>query len=253
MDSETFKTRQQFLENFYSKDRVDFLNAIKNIYVGDFSAHNRFFNGNFTIDTEVIFEKRNINFNNSFKNYPKFLKPLIYFLYSFTFHEKFLNDSVLYLRHLTISYYKRCLNERGKFNACLTFPYLHDNFESLNFLSNIKTDVFIKGINEIQIKLISRYFNIDFIQYLRLGGMMETMEGESEEETEENKKLRSRTIINPSQSFKSEECVICLTNPPNVLFCNCGHQCYCLECEVSRKTDICPICKTENDIIRILE
>ena len=25
------------------------------------------------------------------------------------------------------------------------------------------------------------------------------------------------------QTFEKDECVICLTNPPNVLFCNCGH------------------------------
>ena len=35
----------------------------------------------------------------------------------------------------------------------------------------------------------------------------------------ENKKER----INTEKAFKSNECVICLTNPPNVLFCNCGH------------------------------
>ena len=29
--------------------------------------------------------------------------------------------------------------------------------------------------------------------------------------------------INTVQTFKSNECVICLTNQPNVLFCNCGH------------------------------
>ena len=29
--------------------------------------------------------------------------------------------------------------------------------------------------------------------------------------------------INANQTFKSNECVICVTNQPNVLFCNCGH------------------------------
>ena len=37
--------------------------------------------------------------------------------------------------------------------------------------------------------------------------------------------------INADQTFKSNECVICLTNLPNVLFCNCGHLAICEECD----------------------
>ena len=37
--------------------------------------------------------------------------------------------------------------------------------------------------------------------------------------------------INADQTFKSDECVICLTNLPNVLFCNCGHIAICVECD----------------------
>ena len=54
--------------------------------------------------------------------------------------------------------------------------------------------------------------------------------------------------INASKSFKSDECVICLTNPPNVLFCNCGHLCLCVECEEMKSLKVCPVCKTENTI-----
>ena len=39
-----------------------------------------------------------------------------------------------------------------------------------------------------------------------------------------------KQIINAEQTFKEEECVICLTEPPNILFCNCGHLCLCVEC-----------------------
>ena len=49
---------------------------------------------------------------------------------------------------------------------------------------------------------------------------------ESKEESEEE----SEKVINTELTFKSDECVICLTNPPNVLFCNCGHLCLCIEC-----------------------
>ena len=60
-------------------------------------------------------------------------------------------------------------------------------------------------------------------------------------------------IINPSKIFKSDECVICLTNQPIILFCNCGHLCYCTECYKLKSLSACPVCKTENEIIRMLE
>ena len=60
-------------------------------------------------------------------------------------------------------------------------------------------------------------------------------------------------IINSSQSFKFDECVICLSNPPHVLFCNCGHICICGECGNRIKNKECPVCKTENTIIRVIE
>ena len=31
--------------------------------------------------------------------------------------------------------------------------------------------------------------------------------------------------INANKTFKTEECLICLENKPNVLFCGCGHLC----------------------------
>ena len=55
---------------------------------------------------------------------------------------------------------------------------------------------------------------------------------------------------NGNKSFKSDECVICLTNPPNVLFCNCGHIAICTECDKVKSLNICPVCKTENTIKR---
>ena len=69
---------------------------------------------------------------------------------------------------------------------------------------------------------------------------------ESEEESEEE------SIINTDKSFKSDECVICLTNPPNVLFCNCGHIAICTECDKVKSLNICPVCKTENTIQRTI-
>ena len=63
-----------------------------------------------------------------------------------------------------------------------------------------------------------------------------------------------KKIIYAEKTFKEDECVICLTNPPNILFCNCGHICVCEECNKTRESlEKCPICKTENTILRIIE
>ena len=55
-----------------------------------------------------------------------------------------------------------------------------------------------------------------------------------------------------SKKIKSVECVICLTNPPNVLFSQCGHICVCNKCgdilETERGRVKCPLCRQINRI-----
>ena len=63
----------------------------------------------------------------------------------------------------------------------------------------------------------------------------------------------NKKIINAEKNFKEDECVICLTNPPNILFCNCGHLCLCVECgKTGESLEKYPICKTENTNLRII-
>ena len=63
-----------------------------------------------------------------------------------------------------------------------------------------------------------------------------------------------KQIINAEKTFKEDKCVICLTNPPNILFCNCGHQVLCEECnKMGESLKNCLICKTKNTILRIIE
>ena len=60
--------------------------------------------------------------------------------------------------------------------------------------------------------------------------------------------------INEGKTFKSELCVIRVERIPNVLFCACRHICVCEECNKTRESlKDCPICKTENTILRIIE
>ena len=67
------------------------------------------------------------------------------------------------------------------------------------------------------------------------------------------KTCKKKNIINLPKCFKSELCIICLTNHPDVLFCNCGHIPICTECSKIKKFTECPVCKTKNDIVRIIE
>ena len=63
-----------------------------------------------------------------------------------------------------------------------------------------------------------------------------------------------KKIINAEKTFKEDKCVICLTNPPNILFCNCGHQVLCIECsKTGESLENCPICKTKNTNLRIIQ
>ena len=63
----------------------------------------------------------------------------------------------------------------------------------------------------------------------------------------------NKKIINAEKTFKEDECVICLTNPSNILFCNCGHLCVCEECsKTGESLENCPICKTKNTNLRII-
>ena len=73
---------------------------------------------------------------------------------------------------------------------------------------------------------------------------------EGEEESEEESK--EEPVINIDKSFKSDECVICLTNLPNVLFCYCGHLCFCEERDKVETLNTFPVCKTENTIKRTI-
>ena len=263
MESETFKMRKQFIEEFYNEDRINFLKCCINIYIKN-AHYNSILVNDFYIETEPVFKLPIINM---FKFVCNLLKPYTYFLYSITRYTKFLPDKPLFFNGLEIRYSKfMCTeDEIGRYTVYFDisdcgYP---PNCEDFNFLKSIRIKDFLnESVNELiylNMKLKTKYLNVNHLQYRRLREVVTTiytdadmyninyMEEDEEDEDENNK------IINFSQSFKSEECVICLTNPPNVLFCNCGHLCLCSECKEMGKFNKCPICKFENKIIRVLE
>ena len=46
------------------------------------------------------------------------------------------------------------------------------------------------------------------------------------------------------KAYKEGKCVVCLSNDPEILFCNCGHLCICQECEKRKPSKKCPLCRT---------
>ena len=58
----------------------------------------------------------------------------------------------------------------------------------------------------------------------------------------------NETIINTTKIFKSEECVICLSTKPDILFCDCGHICICSECDIVKNLGVSPMCRVRSTI-----
>ena len=247
MRSETFEMRKNFLENFYNIDRVKFLRACEieiendelNTYYERLNNRNIF---RFETEALIVVPYNRINFNISFKNFNKLLKPFVYFLYSITYHENFLQEHILKFKRIEIKCYPT-EREEYIFSTVIEPPLRVCNSEKMDFLKYIKTKNHLNetdiALNHIIIKMKTYYNYINRTQFIRFGGTV-TLDGEEK-------------IINSSQTFKNKECVICLTNPPNVLFCNCGHIAICTECKKLEEFKTCPFCKTENKIIRILE
>ena len=48
-----------------------------------------------------------------------------------------------------------------------------------------------------------------------------------------------------SKPFKTDQCVVCLSKKPEVLFIKCVHLCVCLECEEAHTFRKCPYCRTQ--------
>ena len=157
------------------------------------------------------------------------ITPLIYYLIS-----RLKNKEENLLRELIIELEFPPCESHLKFNR--RFKINDEN--PLNSIKN-----FIKDFEDESYFLTFTWcFNLLFLL------KSQNSEPMREEESEEEK------IINTSKSFKSDECVICLTEPPNVLFCNCGHIAICVECsKTGESLEECPICKTENTNLRIIE
>ena len=127
----------------------------------------------------------------------------------------------------------------------LIFFTVNRNYNIPNNFRELETTIDYLHLSSNYSYILTFIF-ITFILYVESNASYEYDEEESEEE-------REALVINTFQSFKSDECVICLTNSPNILFCNCGHIAICVECDKVKSLKNCPVCKTKNTIKRTIE
>ena len=217
MDAETFTERKNLIEDFY-KERIKF-----NIYdIHIIQANPRI---NIYEHMNNIFFKTHITFTEDrflIGELYKHLKPIITYAYSYTIRRKYINENFI----LT------------EYNSIINYNYEYDNKELY--------------INNLEIVLTTHFdfYHEDYDFYFEVLA-----------ELEQNNELllchepikEEAKIINPSKIFKSEECIICLENQPIILFCNCGHIPICTECYKLKSLSACPVCKTENTILRVIE
>ena len=216
MNAETFTERKTKLEEFY-KQRIKF-----NIYRIDIIQATLSINiygnvGNIFFKTHITFTEDRFLMNEFYKH----LKPIICYAYSYTIRRKFINENFI----LT------------KSNSRINYNYEYNN------------ELYIKDL-EIILTTYYDFYNEDYDFYFEVLAELEQNNELLVSHEPINEEVK---IINPSKIFKSEECIICLTNQPDVLFCNCGHIPICSECSKMKKFTECPVCKTKNEIVRIIE
>ena len=218
MNTETFKERKKTLEEFY-KQRLQF--NISNIEIIQVEPEINIYSNIDSIHfkTYITFTKDMFLMGNLYSN----LKPIIHYALSYTILRKF-------------------------YSVCFTL--IEDN-TAINYnYKYIDNELYVK---DLEVILMTHYdfYDVDYDLYFNVLAELE----------QNNELIVSHTepipekpkVINLFKIFKSDECIICLTNEPNILFCNCGHIPICTECYKLKSLSTCPICKTENEIIRMLE
>ena len=215
MDPETFILRKKFLEEFY-KERVNFTfekDIIKN-------ENEDYIDKLLTYKTNVFYPE---TFNLGFV---KRIIPFIFYLNSL--YGCNLNDDIIIKGFNTEIFFNDDPFIKHTFFSLFLFEH------NINYMSYLNQEVDIYEKYKIR-KVPFVPFNV-------------RVEFNIGVKTNLNKKT-----INSIQTFKTGDCVICLTNPPQVLFCNCGHIPICIECNKMKTLKTCPVCKTENTILRVIE
>ena len=218
MNTETFKERKKLLEEFY-KRRIQFNISSIEIIQANPEINIYSYIDDIHFKTYITFTEDMFLMGNLYSN----LKPIIHYALSYTMFRKFYNTD------FTLS----------EDNTIINYNYKY-----------IDNELYVKDL-EVILKTHYDFYDADYDLYFNVLAELENnnelIVSHTEPIPEEPK------VINLFKIFKSETCIICLTNEPNILFCNCGHVSYCLNCYKIKSFFVCPICKTDNKIIRMLE
>ena len=135
----------------------------------------------------------------------------------------------------------QCWNEIqvfGKETICLEyFPILlleESVVGNNDFLDQLDNEIYNAEMNDYNLYNVEPFNIVNCVSYQNINQI-------------------DKKVINIDKIFKTEECVICLLTKSNILFCNCGHICICNECNKIKKINVCPVCRTENTTLRIIE
>ena len=219
MSIPTFTESKNILEEFY-KQRNQFIISEIEIKQTDPDISVYSYISDLHFETHIKFKEDKFLIGDLYKN----LKPVITYALSYTRLKKFTNFRNLYL----------CED-----NTIINYDYEY-----------IDRELYIKDLKVI-LKTHYDFYDANYDLYFSVLAELENNNElivSHEEPTPEEPK-----VINLFKIFKSDECIICMDGKPNILFCNCGHLCECDKCYKIKTPSICPICKMDNEIIRMLE
>ena len=218
MNAETFTDCKNTLEEFY-KRRIQFnISKIEIKQVDpDISVYSYLNDIHFR--THIKFTEDRFLIGDLYKN----LRPVITYALSYTKLRKFCNNDI----------------DLTEDNTIINYNYEY-----------IDRELYVKDL-EVILRTFYDFYNVDYDLYFSVIAELEN----------KNELILSHTelipkdpkVINLFKIFKSDECIICMSDKPSVLFCNCGHLCYCVKCYKIKTLSTCPICKMDNEIIRMIE
>ena len=219
MSIPTFTESKNILEEFY-KQRKQFNISKLEIKQVDPDINVYSYINDLHFRTHIKFMEDKFLIGDLYKN----LKPVITYALSYTRLRKFINHPDLILM---------------EDNTVINYNYEY-----------IGRELYIKDL-EVILKTHYDFYDADYDLYFsviaELENNNELIVSHAEPIPEDPK------VINLFKIFKCDECIICMNEKPNVLFCNCGHLCYCVKCYKIKTPFTCPICKMDNEIIRMIE
>ena len=219
MDIPTFTECKDILEDFY-KQRKQFIISEIEIKQADPDISVYSYISDLHFATHIKFKEDKFLIGDLYKN----LKPIITYALSYTRLRKFIN-----LPNLVLT----------EDNTIINYDYEY-----------IERELYIKDLKVI-LKTHYDFYDADYDLYFNVLAELENNNElivSHEEPTPEEPK-----VINLFKIFKSDECIICMVEKPSVLFCNCGHLCECDKCYKIKTLSTCPVCKMDNEIIRMIE